>query len=390
MISFGFFAYIFFSTFARNGMFSRSGSQNGKWHLGDLKPQAGGNKKWPVSHPGMHGFEEWLVTLRSAPTTNLNCACFKKEKSMCPLGHYTRKPPCGNYYNITKDSGDLNALDYPIVGDDSHFILKKFEAFLKDAAGGSQPFFVYLPFHTVHQPYIASAEYARQYAASSMKYSMKQIDYYGAISALDDAIGKIRELLLKYHVAHNTMLWFTSDNGPVDGNPGVTAGLRGRKRSLYEGGIRVPGLIEWPATIRKNHKTDFPVMSSDLLPTACDIVNVSVPSDRPIDGVSILPLIKRESDKRNSSMKWAYLKEGDFDGGPYQAAISDDQYKVHAIYHRNKVTSKLYDLKNDLYEKRDMKKEMPEVHKKLKEDLENWRQSIKNSAVNVVKCYDTK
>ncbi len=56
----------------------------GKWHLGDLKAQKGGNKQWPVSHPGMHGFDEWLVTLRSAPTTNLNCACYNETKAMCP------------------------------------------------------------------------------------------------------------------------------------------------------------------------------------------------------------------------------------------------------------------------------------------------------------------
>ena len=90
-----------------------------------------------------------------------------------------------------------------------------------------------------------------------MKYSMEQIDYYGAISALDDAIGKIRELLLKYHVAHNIMLWFTSDNGPENSTPVVTAGLRRKKRSLYG------------AMISKNHKTDFSVMSNDLLSTSC-------------------------------------------------------------------------------------------------------------------------
>ena len=361
----------------------------GKWHLGDLKAQAGGNKKWPVSHPGMHGFDQWLVTPKAAPTTNLNCACFNETKAMCPLGHYKSEPPCTNYYNITNESGTLNALDYPVNGDDSHFILEKFEAFLKDATSGSLPFFVYLPFHTVHKRYIASMGNIDKYANSPMNYSMNQIDYYGAISALDDAIGKIRELLVKYNVVDNTMLWFTSDNGPEKRSPGVTAGFRGRKRSLYEGGIRLPGLIEWPAMISKNRKTDFPVMSSDLLPTACDIVDVSVPSDRPIDGVSILPLIKGETEKRNTSMKWAFNVHRNFDGGPYQAAISDDQYKVYATYDHNKITTELYDLTKDPYEEKDIKDEIPDIHDKLRTDLENWRQSVKNSAINVVKCYHT-
>jgi len=63
----------------------------GKWHLGDVKPVAGGNKKWPVSHPGMHGFDEWWVTERSAMSANLNCACF--NASECPLGHYNEATP---------------------------------------------------------------------------------------------------------------------------------------------------------------------------------------------------------------------------------------------------------------------------------------------------------
>ena len=361
----------------------------GKWHLGDLRAQAGGNKKWPVSNPGMHGFDKWLVTLRSAPTTNLNCACYNETKDTCPLGHYRSPPPCSNYYSVTGKNGYLKSLDYPVNGDDSHFILEQFETFLKDATSGTQPFFVYLPFHAVHIRYIASMGYIEEYAASPKNYTANQIDYYGALSALDDAVGKIRKLLVKYNIANNTMLWFTSDNGPEHGTPGVTAGFRGRKRSLYEGGIRLPGLIEWPAMITKNRKSDFPVISSDLLPTACDIVNVSVPSDRPIDGVSILPFLKGETSKRNVSLKWAYNVGGNFDG-KYQAAISDDQYKVYATYNKNKVTTELYDLKNDPFEKNDIKDKLSEVHDKLKSDLEDWRQSVKNSAVKVVKCYGDK
>ena len=360
----------------------------GKWHLGDLKAQEGGNKKWPVSHPGMHGFDEWLVTLRSAPTTNLNCACYNETKAMCPLGHYTSDPPCSNYYTITDKKGDLESLPDPVNGDDSHFILEQFEEFLEKATKSGQPFFAYLPFHAVHIRYIAAMGYIEEYASSPKNYSMKQIDYYGALSALDDSIGQLRQLLVKYNVSNNTMLWFTSDNGPEDNQPGVTAGFRGRKRSLYEGGIRLPGLIEWPSMVTKNRKTNFPVMSSDLLPTVCDIVGVKPPSDRPIDGVSILPFIKEEVTTRNSSMKWAYNVNGDFDKNKYQAAISDDQYKLYAMYNNGEMSSaELYDLTKDPYEQTDIKDKMSDVHNKMKEDLEKWHKSIMNSAKNVVKCY---
>ena len=131
--------------------------------------------------------------------------------------------------------------------------------------------------------------------------------------------------------------------------------------------------------IKKNRKSDFPVMPSNLLPTVCDMVNVSVPSDRPIDGVSILPFIKGQTEKRNTSMKWAYNINGVFEG-EYQAAISDDQYKVYAMYKNNEATTELYDLKNDPYEEKDIKDKIPKVHDKLKSDLEEWRQSVKNSA----------
>ena len=183
------------------------------------------------------------------------------------------------------------------------------------------------------------------------------------------------------------MLWFTSDNDPETFTPGVTE-FRGRKRSLYEGGVRVPGLIEWPAMITENHKTAFPVVSSDLLPTACDIVNTTIPKDRPIDSVPILPLIKGKATLRNASMKWAYDRNENFPNGYFQAALSDDQYKLHAEYSGGEMSrTELYDLTKDPYERDDIKDQMKTVHDKMVDKLDEWYQSVENSARNVVKCH---
>ena len=190
----------------------------GKWHIGDLKKLSGGSEKWPVSHPGMHGFDRWLVTERSAPTTTINCGCFL-DKSKCVKGHYNTTPPCTNYYTTSMVDGSLEAYEERIEGDDSNFIVDMFETYLKDVLPTGKPFFVYLPFHTVHHPYVAANGYREMYESEG--FNAKEVDYYGAITAMDAAIGRVRALLRQHNVSDNTMVWFTSDNGPERNSPGI-------------------------------------------------------------------------------------------------------------------------------------------------------------------------
>ena len=191
----------------------------GKWHIGDLKKLSGGNEKWPVSHPGMHGFDRWLVTERSASTTTINCGCFL-DKSKCENGHYKTSPPCTNYHTASTVDGSLEAYEEHIEGDDSNFIVNKFETYLKEVLPTGKPFFVYLPFHTVHHRYVAAEGYREMYESEG--FNAKEVDYYGAISAMDAAIGRVRALLRQHNISYNTMVWFTSDNGPEQNSPGST------------------------------------------------------------------------------------------------------------------------------------------------------------------------
>jgi arylsulfatase A-like enzyme len=328
----------------------------------------------------MHGFDNWWVTERSAPTTDLNCACFNEK--LCTLGHYRNTPPCTNYHSQHNEQGILQKLEDPILGDDSHFLVTLVEEFLQSVTAQDKPFFIYLPFHTVHIRYIASMGYIEQY--TNLSDTQDEVDYFGAIMAMDAAIGLVRDLLKKYNVSDNTMLWFVSDNGPLKGTPGRTDGFRGWKTELYEGGIRVPGIIEWPAVVPSNRASDFAVVASDLLPTVCDILNISVPSDRTIDGESILPLIRQEKSTRNKTIAWAFdIHDGDFNG-TYHAAISGDRYKVFAQYSNGTVKSaELYDLIDDPYETTDISDKNPQISKEYRELLETWRQSVYSSAQEV-------
>ena len=362
----------------------------GKWHLGDLKPLPGGSSQWPSSHPGQHGFDVWKVTERSVPTANPNCACF--NTSLCILGHQARKgpPSCTNYHaGIGSDLNRLVTHDEPIIGDDSHFIVDEFASFLNSTVTTNTraPFFAYISLHTVHKAFVAIPPYSTMY--TSQNYSQKEVDYYGAITAMDTAIGRIRELLSHHNLTDNTMLWFTSDNGPENNTPGQTAGLRGRKGSLYEGGIRVPGIIEWPAVIQSNRVSKFPVVTNDFLPTVYDILGAQPPNDRQIDGISILPHIRGSVESRTKPITWAFNKRGDFNR-KYSTAISDNRYKAHIEYRKGKIfSSHLYDLLSDPEESHDLSSQYPDVLRRLVQAMDVWNASVINSARNEVGCMAT-
>ena len=352
----------------------------GKWHLGDLKKLNGGNKKWPVSHPGLHGFDQWQATERSTQTCTTNCGCF--PGSRCINGHYKGSPSCTNYYTNKSDS--IVGWPEAIPEGDSHFIWSLAENYIKEQVKANKPFFLYLPFHAVHIRYVATDYYRKMYEEQNHSLSHNLIDYYGAISEMDDVIGKLRKLLKELGIKDNTLLWFSSDNGPESLSPGVTNQLRGMKGSLYEGGVRVPSIIEWPDVITSNKVSSFPVVSSDLLPTVCDVLGIKRPDDRPIDGISILPFLQGKIEHRNQSIFWAFEIPGNFNKGAYSVSTSGNQYKLIATYSNGKVIRhQLYDLVNDLQEKTDLSKKYPSISNKLLIEIENWRKSVIDSAQKV-------
>ena len=344
----------------------------GKWGLGALNPCPLENSHplWPVSHPGIHGFDTWWATGVGLTPAIPNFTCYDKCR-------------CQSYHSIPNKSGSLKS--WLFDGEDSHFILERFVEFVDDIKDKGQPFFAYLPLHAVHLGYTVTDSYIEMYA--SQGYSEVESNYYGSITAIDDVMGLIREFL--NNVSNNTLLWFTSDNGAETFiNPGSTGGLRGGKHKLTEGGIRVPGIIEWPAVIDRNVETEFPVVTSDLLPTVCDILGVDPPSDRPIDGTSILPLLRGENVTRDKSIGWMYRVDdyGDFDK-KHKAVLMSNQYKLITTY-KNGVVKKaaLYDLAEDPVESRDVKDEHPDLYGSMKEELDQWRQSVIHSANEEVNC----
>ncbi len=335
----------------------------GKWHLGTLLPDYSGKgpRRKPKENymtPAMSGFDEWFSTEYAVATWDpYNPALFhgkKKEYDVRALYWHNGK-------NITER----------LKGDDSRIIIDRAAPFIHKAAKNKKPFLAVIWFHAPHAPVVAGPEYKKMYS----QYSEDEQHYYGCITALDEQIGRLRNLLRELGIADNTMFWFCSDNGPEgkDGKHGRHRGsagpFRGRKRSLFEGGVRVPAMLEWPARIKARQVTDIPCSTSDYFPTVLDVLGFKMKGQpEPIDGVSLLPLINGKMTKRPVPIGFESAN---------QISLTDNRYK---IYSSNKgKTYALFDLLEDPGETKDLAAEKPQIMQSMKATLVKWRKSCQNS-----------
>ena len=351
----------------------------GKWHVGDLKEIEGGNAKWHVSHPGMHGFTDWMVTERQVSTLLPNCKCSSEYSCMFEgQDYYVRF--CQNYWRMDPQTGQLKKYPKQIF-DDSDFLVDQLENLLK-TRDPTVPFFTIIAFHSVHAPFRATPHWMQYY--SNKGYSGTQLDYLGTLSGLDEAIGRVRQLLKHYGVYDNTMLWFSSDNGPQKGLPGSSGGLRGRKGQLWEGGIRVPGIIEWPSVIKQNRLLTTPVVTSDLLPTVADIIGIHLPRNVKLDGISLLPLLQNKTDKRGTNINFAFhILKGRLDSS-YSGAVVGDRYKYIANFNRGQMQeSFLFDLDHESSEVTDVSSSHPELTVSMRAELSRFLRSVNESATEI-------
>ena len=144
------------------------------------------------------------------------------------------------------------------------------------------------------------------------------------------------------------MLWFCSDNGPEGRNahwPGSAGGFRGRKRSLYEGGVRVPGILVWPGKTSPGSSTDYPATTSDYLPTVLEAMQLDYPSQRPIDGVSLVDVIKSPNAKRAGGIGFQSRDQRAWHQGRFKV-ISTNRGKSWALYDLEADPSESEDLSN--------------------------------------------
>ncbi|MFO1000857.1 MAG: sulfatase-like hydrolase/transferase [Planctomycetaceae bacterium] len=253
----------------------------GKWHCNSRfnspeQPQ-----------PGDAGFDHWLATQNNAGPSHEN-----------PV----------NYVRNGQRVGRMEGFSCQIVVNEAVTWLEK-----QKERHPEQPFFLYLPFHEPHEPVASPAELVARY--KDVAFSEDQAQYFANVHNVDLAVGRLIESLERMQLRENTIVTFSSDNGPEtlnrykNGNRswGRTGILRGMKLHTHDGGFHVAGIMNWPAGIKEPRVVQTATSSLDLLPTFCELAHASVPADRKLDGISLAPLLRTgTAPERTRPLIWVY------------------------------------------------------------------------------------
>lgn len=328
----------------------------GKWHLGTLTTKVeDANRGGPrgAAHfapPWDRGFDVSFVTESKVPTWNPLVVPAEGLGHRAGAGKKEAGEPYGTRYWTGLDA----AVEEGLEGDDSEVIMDRAIEFIDDALEGERPFLAVIWFHAPHLPAIAGGEDLARYP----ELSPEERHYNGCITAMDRQVGRLREHLEQRGAAGDTLLFFCSDNGPENRTPGSAGGLRERKRSLREGGIRVPGIAVWPGRLRPR-RLSVPASTSDYLPTICDLLGLSCPDD--LDGRSLRPWLEGGAGSRPQGIG--------FTSGRQRAWVTD-RFKLYSSDEGR--VFKLHDLVEDPGEEVDLTSTQPELAARLRSDFEAW------------------
>jgi len=297
----------------------------GKWHL--LSKNQFNNSDYP--QPGDQGYDYWMYTQNNASPSHKNP---------------------DNFVRSGEPVGTMEGYSAQLVAEEAaHWV--------KNLRGPNKPFVLSVWFHEPHSPIATDSRFQSLYEGH------ENSKYMGNITQLDHGLGMILDALDEAGVSGNTLVFFTSDNGPVPKFGGTSGGLRGIKRHEYEGGIRVPGLARWPGHIRPGTISDVPVIGSDIFATVLDIVDLPMPSDRTIDGVSMVPALSGKPVVREIPLFWrTHVSPPD-----QRVAMRIGDWKI--VGDETLTKFQLYEVQMDWQEENDLAVAMPEKTEEMKTAL---------------------
>ena len=295
----------------------------GKWHLG-LSPRF---------HPFKRGYDEFFGFLH------------------------------GNHSFIDSGLGTFNPILRGMEPVDEKEYLT--DAFSREAVAfierhHDEPFFLYLAYNAVHTPMQAPQRYRNSFKHIT---NPKRRVYAGMLTAMDEGIGKVLGKVREVGIEEDTLLIFVNDNGgPTGANGSDNGPLRGTKGTMYEGGIRVPFIVQWPRRLKRGLTYDHPVISLDILPTAAAVAKL--PRDHKMNGVNLIPyLTGKRKTAPHDTLFWRMGQNH---------AVRKGNWKLVKMGGK----TALFDLTSDIGETRDLTAERPDVTKEIEKAYEQWNSQM--------------
>ena len=245
-----------------------------------------------------------------------------------------------------------------------------------------EPFFLYMPYYQVHTPIEGRADMVRHYRrklASGEEFLHTDPEYAAMVEAVDRSVGRVLAKLEELGLCENTLVIFTSDNGGLDrgdGTPTSNHPLREGKGTAYEGGVRVPTIVRWPAVIPAGSVSREPVITHDFYPTILEATAVEGDPDhnRKVDGLSLLPIFRSpESSLDREALFWHYPHYHIEGATPYTAVRAGDWRAIH-FYEDDRI--ELYNLSEDIGERNDLSGQNPEKAAELRLLIEERRREV--------------
>ncbi len=284
----------------------------GKWHLNGMRGPGVPILANDTHNPGVFGFTTWLSV------TNF----------------FDRNP-------LLSRNGAIEEYQ----GDSSEVVMDQALEFIQFASRRDQPSFTVVWFGTPHSPFFAS----EKDAAAFEDLPKESKNHYGELVAMDRSIGHLRSGLRELGIEKDTLVWFCSDNGGLPKiEPETVGGLRGFKGSMYEGGLRVPGIIEWPGGELPEQVSELPACVMDIFPTIAELTGLEGPDTTfPQDGISLVGPLKSYAKLRSKPIPFHYQNH---------TAIIDNNMKLIRFAGKGKAPQRyeLYDLAKDAQESRNL------------------------------------
>jgi len=292
----------------------------GKWHLGMVSH----------FHPFKRGYDEFFGFLHG--------------------GHSYIDPGLGTFNPILRGTDPVDEKEYLT------------DAFSREAVAFIQrhhdePFFLYLAYNAVHTPLQTPPRYQDSFGHIANK---KRRVYAGMLTAMDEGIGKLLAKLRELGIEEDTLLFFVNDNGGPTANGSRNDPLRGTKGTMFEGGIRVPFMVQWPRCLKAGQVYEHPVIALDILPTAAVAAGADLPGDRKFDGENLLPYLIGEKKKPpHESLFWRRGQNHAVRKGDWKLVKMGEQ-------------TSLFDLSSDVGESQDLAGQRPDVLKGMQQAYKLW------------------